>query len=64
MLSLQFLTFSLYVTLTIINAELQLQDIQDRCTTIIVGKDAGTEGPMLSHTVSNKYSMCYYIINS
>lgn len=26
-------------------------NVDDRCTTIIVGKDAGTEGPMVTHTV-------------
>ena len=28
-----------------------LADVEDRCTTVIVGKDAGIDGPMTSHTV-------------
>ena len=30
-----------------------LADVEDRCTTVIVGKDAGIDGPMTSHTVSS-----------
>lgn len=38
---------------------------EDRCTTVIVSKEAGTEGPMTSHTVSLRHglsSLIAYII--
>ena len=35
-----------------VQSDIQEHTVEDRCTTIIVGKDAGIDGPMVSHTVS------------